>query len=149
MFTFVTSKIQQSLFTMINNQEFSKRLQKVIEYYGESASSFSEKIGVQRSSISHILSGRNKPSLDFVLKVLSSFPDVELYWLLNGKGQFPNQQENRIEEKQTKIAIDNIPSQPEQKIQKPISKTSSNKKEIDRIIIFYSDGTFENFNKSE
>ncbi|WP_417291064.1 helix-turn-helix domain-containing protein [Corallibacter sp.] len=134
---------------MINNQEFSKRLQKVIEYYGESASSFSEKIGVQRSSISHILSGRNKPSLDFVLKVLSSFPDVELYWLLNGKGQFPNQQENRIEEKQTKIAIDNIPSQPEQKIQKPISKTSSNKKEIDRIIIFYNDGTFENFNKSE
>ncbi|WP_418513203.1 helix-turn-helix domain-containing protein [Corallibacter sp.] len=134
---------------MINNQEFSKRLQKVIEYYGESASSFSEKIGVQRSSISHILSGRNKPSLDFVLKVLSSFPDVELYWLLNGKGQFPNQQENRIEEKQTKIAIDNIPSQPEQKIQKPISKISSNKKEIDRIIIFYSDGTFENFNKSE
>ncbi len=149
MFTFVTSKIQQPLFTMINNQEFSKRLQKVIEYYGESASSFSEKIGVQRSSISHILSGRNKPSLDFVLKVLSSFPDVELYWLLNGKGQFPNQQENRIEEKQTKIAIDNIPSQPEQKIQKPISKISSNKKEIDRIIIFYSDGTFENFNKSE
>lgn len=149
MFTFVTSKTQQSLFTMINNQEFSKRLQKVIEYYGESASSFSEKIGVQRSSISHILSGRNKPSLDFVLKVLSSFPDVELYWLLNGKGQFPNQQENRIEEKQTKIAIDNIPSQPEQKIQKPISKISSNKKEIDRIIIFYSDGTFENFNKSE
>lgn len=149
MFTFVTSKKQQPLFTMINNQEFSKRLQKVIEYYGESASSFSEKIGVQRSSISHILSGRNKPSLDFVLKVLSSFPDVELYWLLNGKGQFPNQQENRIEEKQTKIAIDNIPSQPEQKIQKPISKTSSNKKEIDRIIIFYNDGTFENFNKSE
>ncbi len=149
MFTFVTSKRQQPLFTMINNQEFSKRLQKVIEYYGESASSFSEKIGVQRSSISHILSGRNKPSLDFVLKVLSSFPDVELYWLLNGKGQFPNQQENRIEEKQTKIAIDNIPSQPEQKIQKPISKTSSNKKEIDRIIIFYNDGTFENFNKSE
>ena len=149
MFTFVTSKTHQPLFTMINNQEFSKRLQKVIEYYGESASSFSEKIGVQRSSISHILSGRNKPSLDFVLKVLSSFPDVELYWLLNGKGQFPNQQENRIEEKQTKIAIDNIPSQPEQKIQKPISKTSSNKKEIDRIIIFYNDGTFENFNKSE
>ncbi|WP_370098658.1 helix-turn-helix domain-containing protein, partial [Xanthomarina gelatinilytica] len=72
---------------MINNEEFSKRLQKVMDYYNESASSFAEKIGVQRSSISHILSGRNKPSLDFVLKVLSSFPEVELYWLLNGKGQ--------------------------------------------------------------
>ncbi|MDX1316792.1 MAG: helix-turn-helix transcriptional regulator, partial [Xanthomarina gelatinilytica] len=69
---------------MINNEEFSKRLQKVMDYYNESASSFAEKIGVQRSSISHILSGRNKPSLDFVLKVLSSFPEVELYWLLNG-----------------------------------------------------------------
>ena len=57
-----------------------------MDYYNESASSFAEKIGVQRSSISHILSGRNKPSLDFVLKVLSSFPEVELYWLLNGKG---------------------------------------------------------------
>ena len=68
---------------MINNEEFTKRLQKVIDFYGESASSFAEKIGVQRSSISHILSGRNKPSLDFVLKVLSAFPEVELYWLMN------------------------------------------------------------------
>ena len=78
---------------MINNEAFAKRLQKVIEFYGETASSFAEKIGVQRSSISHILSGRNKPSLEFVLKVLSSFPEVELYWLLNGKGHFPPQKE--------------------------------------------------------
>ena len=75
---------------MINTEDFIKRLQKVIDYYGESASSFAEKIGVQRSSISHILSGRNKPSLEFVLKILSSFPEVELYWLLNGKGDFPS-----------------------------------------------------------
>ena len=75
---------------MINTEKFSKRLQKVIDYYGESASSFADKIGVQRSSISHILSGRNKPSLEFVLKILSSYPEVELYWLLNGKGDFPS-----------------------------------------------------------
>ncbi|WP_452598137.1 helix-turn-helix domain-containing protein, partial [Pontimicrobium sp. MEBiC01747] len=74
---------------MLNNEEFTKRLKKIIDYYGESASSFAEKIGVQRSSISHILSGRNKPSLEFVLKVLSAFPEVELYWLMNGKGKFP------------------------------------------------------------
>jgi len=66
---------------MINIDEFVIRLQKVMDFYGETSSSFAEKIGVQRSSISHILSGRNKPSLDFILKVLSSFPDVELYWL--------------------------------------------------------------------
>src|SRR5688572_30899687 len=82
---------------MINNEEFAIRLQNVIDYYNESASSFAEKIGVQRSSISHILSGRNKPSLDFVLKVLSSFPEVELYWLLNGKGQFPVEEKLQAE----------------------------------------------------
>jgi predicted transcriptional regulator len=69
---------------MINTSEFSKRLQNVIDYYDETASGFAEKIGVQRSSISHVLSGRNKPSLDFVMKVLQAYPEVELYWLLNG-----------------------------------------------------------------
>jgi plasmid maintenance system antidote protein VapI len=44
-------------------------------------------IGVQRSGISHILSGRNKPSLDFVLKVLESFPKLSEKWLLKGEGE--------------------------------------------------------------
>jgi len=86
---------------MINNEAFTKRLKKVITFYGETASSFAEKIGVQRSSISHILSGRNKPSLEFVLKVLSSFPEVELYWLMNGKGEFPSEENSNT----VKIAL--------------------------------------------
>ena len=69
---------------MINSKDFSKRLEKIIDFYGETASSFAEKIGVQRSSISHILSGRNKPSLDFVLKILDTYPEVELYGVLKG-----------------------------------------------------------------
>jgi|SRR5690606_38311249 len=124
---------------MINSEDFAKRLEKVITYYGETASSFAEKIGVQRSSISHILSGRNKPSLDFVLKVLSEFPEVELYWLLNGKGQFPS-----------------VPSSVEKTV-KTFSKTdldpnvenlqipSTENKSIERIVIFYKDGSFRNF----
>ena len=44
---------------MINSLKFTERLQKVIEFYGETASGFAEKIGVQRSSISHILSGEH------------------------------------------------------------------------------------------
>src|SRR5210317_606203 len=79
------------MFTMINTKDFIIRLEKIIDYYGLSASSFAENIGVQRSSISHILSGRNKPSLEFIMKVLSSFPEVDLYWLLNGKGNFPKE----------------------------------------------------------
>ncbi|WP_460218991.1 helix-turn-helix domain-containing protein [Psychroserpens sp. MEBiC05023] len=122
---------------MINNEEFIKRLQKVIDFYGESASSFAEKIGVQRSSISHILSGRNKPSLDFVLKVLSSFPEVELYWLMNGKGNFPSQKSNTsnvlISEAQN-LSTSNIDQ-----------VSNSEDKSIERIVIFYKDGTFKNF----
>jgi transcriptional regulator with XRE-family HTH domain len=51
-----------------------------------SASKFADEIGVQRSSISHILSGRNNPSLDFIQKTLSRFPDISPDWILTGKG---------------------------------------------------------------
>ena len=123
---------------MINTPEFTKRLEKVMEYYGETASSFADKIGVQRSSISHILSGRNKPSLDFVLKVLAQFQEVELYWLLNGKGTFP---------KPTESVIENSPIQelsiPKSETTASVSQKAS--KKIKRIVIFYHDGTFENF----
>ena len=139
---------------MINNEDFTKRLKKVIEYYGESASSFAEKIGVQRSSTSHILSGRNKPSLEFVLKVLSSFPEVELYWLMNGKGVFPS--EKILEEKTVyQPKIDNSENQDlfskseTEHLPTEISDinqiASNSKKEIDRIVIFYKDGSFSNF----
>ncbi|MCB0427430.1 MAG: helix-turn-helix transcriptional regulator [Mangrovimonas sp.] len=122
---------------MINSEEFAKRLEKIIDFYGENASSFAEKIGVQRSSISHILSGRNKPSLEFVLKVLSAYPEVELYWLLNGKGNFPNT-ENSVGPKNVAIPI---PPQQEE-----ISNSTQAKK-ITRIVIFYSDGSFEEYEK--
>ena len=115
---------------MINSKYFTQRLQKIIDYYSLSASSFADKIGVQRSSISHILSGRNKPSLDFVMKILSSFPEVDLYWILNGKGSFPK------ETTENKKQID--PS-----ISSDILKTKSS--DIERIVLFFKDGTFKNY----
>jgi len=127
---------------MVNNEDFSKRLQIVIDYYGETASSFAEKIGVQRSSISHILSGRNKPSLEFVLKILTSFPEVELYWLLNGKGTFPSSDKKPEVPKASLQKEFNF----ETEIKKVVKENNtSNEKVIERIVIFYSDGTFKNF----
>lgn len=123
---------------MINNEDFAKRLQKVIEFYGETAASFAEKIGVQRSSISHILSGRNKPSLDFILKILSSFPEVELYWLLNGKGAFPSEVNSKTD---IVLSDDKIS---DSLVKKTIEEKATNKS-IERIIIFYTDGSFKNF----
>ena len=74
---------------MVNSKDFAIRLQKILDFYAITATAFSDLIDVNRSTISHLLSGRNKPSLEFVLKVLEAFPDVELYWLLNGQGHFP------------------------------------------------------------
>lgn len=134
---------------MINSKEFTGRLQKVIDFYSESASSFAEKIGVQRSSISHILSGRNKPSLDFVMKVLHSYPEVELYWLMNGKGKFPHQpnisESPNLNTTETKTKPQILEPNPIPQIEshsKPGSKSDS---EIDKIVIFYKDGTFKSY----
>jgi transcriptional regulator with XRE-family HTH domain len=75
---------------MVNSADFVNLVNKIMDYYQLSPTAFADKIKVQRSSISHLLSGRNKPSLDFVLKVVKEFDSVDLYWLLNGKGTFPN-----------------------------------------------------------
>ena len=67
--------------------DFSNRFTKVIEYSELTPAEFAEEIGVQRSSISHIISGRNKPSLDFITKIKTAFPDFEWNWLITGQGE--------------------------------------------------------------
>lgn len=51
------------------------------------ARQFAEEIGIQPSGISHILSGRNNPSLDFVMKVMKRWPEINISWLMFGKGE--------------------------------------------------------------
>jgi transcriptional regulator with XRE-family HTH domain len=155
---------------MVNIDDFIKRLEIILDYYGLNASSFADKIGVQRSSLSHLLSGRNKPSLDFILKILDVFPDVDLYWILNGKGTFPKNtaqidtKENVFEE----VVKQNIPTPlnneiiPENlfseiKNVNPINALETKKmesqniakesfsSEIDKIVIFYKNGTFKSY----
>jgi transcriptional regulator with XRE-family HTH domain len=62
------------------------RIQLILRVNNLTASRFADEIGVQRSSISHILSGRNLPSLDLIQKILKRFPDINSEWLLNGTG---------------------------------------------------------------
>ncbi len=63
------------------------RIAKIIEYSGYSYSEFADEVEVQRSSISHITSGRNKPSLDFLIKIKDRFPELEWDWLIKGIGE--------------------------------------------------------------
>lgn len=137
---------------MVNTEKFGARLNKILEYYDISAASFADKIEVGRSSISHILSGRNKPSLDFVMKVVKNFPEVELYWLLNGKGKFPSSSgEDPKPEPETKKEIINPANQntaetpKENQVIQPVLPKSKSGKQIQKIVIFYADGSFEAF----
>ncbi|NVK52122.1 MAG: helix-turn-helix transcriptional regulator [Flavobacteriaceae bacterium] len=122
---------------MVSNIDFTNRLKKIMKYYNLTASLFADKIDVQRSSISHILSGRNKPSLDFVLKITNTFEDIDIYWLLNGKGTFP------------KVVKVNQPTTDATTLfsEEVVSSSLKSEKSIQRIVVFYSDGTFEEYKK--
>lgn len=166
--------------------EFNDRITKVIEYTELSPAEFAEEIGVQRSSISHIISGRNKPSLDFIMKIKNKFPDLEWDWLINGKGEMlhnkdveksdpeKNNEETKVKEKKSlpdlfsllddenfgKDPVSNsnardsdktVQRQTQEKISdsQRLENKSHNlkaqRKEIRRIVFFYTDGTFETY----
>lgn len=149
--------------TMVNTDDFIKRLEIILEYYSYSASVFADKMGVQRSGLSHLLSGRNKPSLDFVMKIVENFPEVDLYWLLQGTGTFPKKEGAQY----TTSTIDFTPapqidepkisdlfSEKKDTIQptslfdqetKTPALSLSKEKNIDRIVVFYADGTFKSY----
>ena len=110
---------------MVNEKELAGRLAEIMAHYQLTASAFAERIDVQRSGISHIISGRNKPSLEFVLKVVRAFPEVDLYWLLNGKGTFP---------RKSGQGVVSVPTH--------LPDTGSGK-QIERIILVYDDHSFE------
>ena len=111
-----------------------------------SAAAFADTIGVQRSSISHILSERNKPSLDFILKILHAYPSVSVEWLLKGiksKNAVVTPARNQedivtIQEDLVKLNENSVPkSTPSENI---IHKSTTSK-QVERIIVCYNDGT--------
>ena len=134
---------------MVNGKDFVKRLEKILEYYNITATAFAEEIDFNRSTISHLLSGRNKPSLELVMKVLQKFPEVEMNWLLFGKGSFPSAEKNEVAipvNKQNKnekpIDLFSEQNHPTEKIN--ITKNNTGKS-IERIVVFYKDGTFNSY----
>jgi transcriptional regulator with XRE-family HTH domain len=147
---------------MVNIDEFIKRLEVILDYYSLNASAFADKIGVQRSSLSHLLSGRNKPSLDFILKILEEFPEVDLYWILNGKGKFPKGNEETItaeykskiqdtetEEQKDLFSSENIkttvPLLEKNNTIPFLDSKNSTEPAVEKIVVFYKNGTFKTY----
>jgi transcriptional regulator with XRE-family HTH domain len=67
------------------------RIIQVMDASGLTKSSFAAKLGVSLPLIAHICSGRNKPGIELIQKVMQTFPDVNPFWLLLGQGQMVNQ----------------------------------------------------------
>jgi transcriptional regulator with XRE-family HTH domain len=93
----------------------SERIDFLMRDNNMSPSAFADRVGVQRSNISHIMSGRNKPGLDILEKIVTSFPALNASWLLTGKGE--------------PYAI----------------STETKSVHLERIVHYYTDGTFEIF----
>lgn len=85
------------------------RISKIIEYSELSSSEFADEIDVQRSNISHITSGRNKPSLDFLIKIKERFPEIQWDWLIIGDGAMLKTTEpEEIPEKQKTTSLPDL-----------------------------------------
>ena len=106
------------------------RIQKIIDEQGVSLNAFAQEIGVNRSTISHILTGRNKPSVEVLQKILKRFPSISPNWLLLGNGSMHTNNESIATTSTTKKT----------------SKLES--KSVEKVVVFYNDNTFQEYNPS-
>ncbi|MEM1258291.1 MAG: helix-turn-helix transcriptional regulator [Bacteroidota bacterium] len=116
-----------------------ERLKIILSHFKLTPSALADIVGVPRSSISHLLSGRNKPSLDFVLKLVDKFPEVDLYWFLHGKGSFTPLLDISSEVN-AEIGSASRPNASSEAPNLPLED-----KKISKIAVFYEDGTFETY----
>jgi transcriptional regulator with XRE-family HTH domain len=139
-----------------------ERLLEFLRTENKSSAQLAEEIGVQPSGISHILSGRNNPSLDFVLKMLEKYQSISSDWLLFGKG--PMYKESKMQSlfdnsfpAEDKIGPEKVYKEPEaghideKRSESVLSEMNvspagqKSKSSISRIVIFYADKSFEEY----
>ena len=72
----------------------NRRFQTILDLENLSPAQLADRLGVQRSGISHILSGRNKPSFELLQRVVQSFPEISAEWLITGNGK-PLKEQNQ------------------------------------------------------
>lgn len=128
-------------------------LEEIFQVYNVNAREFANKIDVQRSSISHVLSGRNRPSLDFLIKVKREFPELRWDYLLLGEKPMTESEEKVIqysmegkqaEEVSSPTLFEPI-SEPEPVKDKVTLREEKREKKIAKIVWFYDDNSYEVF----
>ncbi|MBR5081669.1 MAG: helix-turn-helix transcriptional regulator [Bacteroidales bacterium] len=140
----------------MENSEMKDRIAHIIRAKNLTAAEFALRLGIQPSNISHLLSGRNNPSLDFVKKLKETFPEYSLEWIIFGRGPITISepftpiapvesvssdtfQEKPVESLEEETLFDQ-PKEEEHQLQqlKPSSVAT-----LKQIILVYSDNTFE------
>jgi transcriptional regulator with XRE-family HTH domain len=140
--------------------DLNEKIKQILIEKNISPSLFADEIGIQRSSISHILAGRNKPSLDIVQKIIRRFPEIGLNWIMDDESLPADS--NDFQDKHFQYASINdkkLPfsstSESNRKSYPSTSRvrenvvapetTSRQDKTVERILVFYNDGTFQEF----
>ena len=141
------------------------RIQKFLQSENKSYAQFADEIGVQASGISHILSGRNNPSLDFVVKMLTKYPALSSEWLLFGRGSMyktisqptlfddePSVQSSVPTEAREMIQTDDSgevkydrKEQPSSFV-RPAADSVTGGRKLEKVLMIFSDKTFEVYN---
>ena len=132
------------------------RILQLLEEKAMTLAAFADEIGVERSTMSHIKSGRSNPSLDVALKILERFPEVSTDWLILGKGSMFGQITNPYEptlfdqtQPTTSYTAEYAQKQAPETVSQPTSLQNepSTQRSIVRVILFYDDNTFEQIDK--
>ena len=140
------------------------RIQKIIEDKNLSPSSFADEVGLNRAVVSHILHGRNKPGLENLQRILTTYPDINPGWLISGNGSMyldgsgnpktpslfdeddeihahsPDKMEYPKEIESKPMA--NTPKQP---VNQLVNLKIPSSVKVKKIAVFYSDNTYEEF----
>lgn len=133
------------------------RLSQFLSAENLSQSQLADTLGVARASISHIVAGRNKPGFDFIESMMSHFPALNIEWLINGQGKMYKTpmkpiignnslfetEESGSNDVEVATPLSNSPAQSETNTLEKTQQSASNKRYINKIIVFYSDNTWE------
>ncbi len=123
--------------------EIRDRLTQIMTSKQMSSSVFADFLDIQRPNMSHYLSGRNKPGVDILQKILEKLPEINADWLIMGRGEMLN-----VSEPDLFSGYSNSPepvNRPVLQSQPPVlTKVVLNRK-IERITVYFDDGTFQEF----
>jgi transcriptional regulator with XRE-family HTH domain len=150
----VTNVIRLMYFFITFVNVMKERLNAILKHLRINASQFADEIGVQRASVSHVLSERNKPGFDFVQKILEAYPSISAEWLITGQGEMLKSKNvdqflfTTEDTDETKVSNtrQNVKSQSKAKVtEKDINKSIIRERNIEKIIVFYSDKSFSEY----